>query len=321
MVDSPATSRPRRGPARDLPVLAGGHTRAIPERIAHAALAIDRGGGTPLRHHLDTVLRHRVDRVELDLCATADGQIVLRHDTCLRDGRPLTAVTLPTLRRLEGVTLTLDEAAEHFSGRMRMLLDIKTARAAQLVGIWLRRRRDIGLFTACSRDVSLLLHLRFAAPRVARWPTLPDLGGHSRQHLPRVIGSLIRNHGDAGKLRRGAGEVQAALRELPGNPKQSLCRVVQLPWREHLGDDVSHVTTEVRAEGICLQRWLLTPEVVHGALQRGLHVNTWTVNDVEWAALAIDCDVSSITSDRPELITVAARQTAAVVAVNQGGGT
>src|SRR5258706_435998 len=51
--------------------------------IAHAGLARARPGGTPTRQTLTGAERLRVDWIEIDVCQTADGTLVLRHDLLL----------------------------------------------------------------------------------------------------------------------------------------------------------------------------------------------------------------------------------------------
>src|SRR5215472_12986481 len=108
----------------------------LPRWVAHAGLGIRRPGGAPDARTLIEAVRLRVDRVELDVCATADGRLVLRHDECTAGEVPLSTLRLAELRWLEPHLLTLDEGLEHL-GDMAVLLDVKTEATAPVLSRWL----------------------------------------------------------------------------------------------------------------------------------------------------------------------------------------
>jgi len=290
--------------ARDAPAPPGGHDTAV-EVIGHAGLAIDTEGGTPTRQHLDEALSLGVDRLEVDVCCTADGRLVLRHDVCLGDGRLVADLDLAEVRDAGPELLTLDEAVEHLDGRVPLLLDIKMAAAAELLGTWLRRRRDQEVYALCTENVAWLLHLRFAAPRVARWPSFPDLGERRAHHVQRVVAGMWRSHASVGGLIRGAGDVQRAASQLRHRPHESLANLAGMPWRARLPADVARARADVGAAGICVHHWVVSEELVEEAHAEGLHVNTWTVNN-PFAARTVACaGVDSITTDRVHLVRLA----------------
>ena len=305
MVRFPAGSRQPPSPARDVPEQARGHPDRSPQVIGHAGLALHRIGGAPTRCHLISALSLGADRVELDVCASADDRLLLRHDLWLPDGRLVADVDLAQHRRLDPSMLTLDEAAEQLGGRLPMLLDLKSARAAELLGPWFARRRDLRLFTVCTENLPLLVHLRFAAPRVARWPSFPDLGEHSAHRVQSVVAGLWRTHASLSGLRRGAADLRGAARQLRRRPHESLARIGGLPWRESLPVDIARPCQDLAAEGICVQQWLISDRLVEEAHRWGLHVNTWTINNTSVAPTVAAAGVDSITTDRVAAIRLA----------------
>lgn len=290
--------------ARDAPAPPGSHDTAV-EVIGHAGLAIDTEGGTPTRQHLAEALSLGVDRLEVDVCCTADGRLVLRHDVCLADGRLLADLDLAEVRDACPELLTLDEAVEHLDGRVPLLIDIKTAAAAELLGTWLRRRRDQEAYALCTENIAWLLRLRFAAPRVARWPSFPDLGERRTHHVQRVVAGMWRSHASVGGLIRGAGDVQRAASQLRHRPHESLANLAGMPWRARLPADVARARADVGAAGICVHHWVVSDELVEEAHAEGLHVNTWTVNNPFAAGTVACAGVDSITTDRVHLVRLA----------------
>lgn len=306
MVSSPADSRTR-FTARDTPGPPGDHTTTDVEVIGHAGLAIESEGGSPTRRHLDDALALAVDRLELDVCCTADGRLVMRHDVSLANNRLLADMDLAELRQADTGVLTLDEVVEHLGGHVPLLLDIKMARAAELLGIWLGRRRDLDTFAICTENLPWLLHLRFAAPRVARWPSFPDLGDRRTHHVQRVVVSLWRSHDSFGGLQRGVADVQRAARQLHRRPQESLANIAGLPWRDRLPMEVAQTREDVAAAGICVHHWVVSERLVEEAHSVGLHVNAWTVNNPFTARKMAAAGVDSITTDRVNLVRVALR--------------
>jgi glycerophosphoryl diester phosphodiesterase len=77
------------------------------------------------------------DGLELDVHATADGEVVVHHDAKLRDGTPIKSLSLAGLRRYEaapGVLVpTLRELCALVAGRATLFVEIKGAGMEQLV--------------------------------------------------------------------------------------------------------------------------------------------------------------------------------------------
>lgn len=273
-----------------------------PDIVGHAGLAILNPGGAPTPDDLDEALRLGVDRLEVDLCCTADGRLVLRHDVALADGRHLADLDLAEVRAAEPSLITLDQASEHVAGRIPLLLDLKMARAAEVVGVWVRGRADLDGLAVCTENLAWLLHLRFAAPRLARYPSFPDLGERRRHHVQRVASDLWRSHASVRGLRRGAADLGTAARQLRHGPRQSLAHLAGLPWRGRLPDEVAGVVEDVAAAGMCVHHWVVSPPFVEEAHRQSLHVNTWTVNNPFTARVVAAAGVDSITTDRVDLV-------------------
>ncbi len=307
MVRPPVDTLKRSATARGAPVHPGDHEHDSIQVVGHAGLAIQREGGSPTRMHLDDALESGVDRLELDVCASADGVLVMLHDTSLADGRPVEQLELADLRRFDPELLTVDEAVEHLGGRLPILLDLKSARATHLLGGWFRGRRDTADFAACTENLPWLIQLRFAAPSVARWPSYPDIGNRRAHHVQRVVTGLWRSHSSIRGLRRGAADVQRAAMLLRRAPRQSLVHLGGLPWRERLPHDIRQASADAAAAGLCVHHGVVSEELVEQAHELGLHVNTWTVNNPFAARIVAESGVDSITTDRVDLVRVALR--------------
>jgi glycerophosphoryl diester phosphodiesterase len=323
VVRPPAETLERSIAARGEPGHPGGHRRHSIQVVGHAGLAIQRVGGSPTVAHLDHALTAGVDRLELDICNTADGVLVVLHDTALPDGRPVGDLDLVDLRRADPELLTLDEAIEVLDDRLPLLLDLKSARAAQLLGPWLRARRHTEGLATCTENLPWLIHLRFAAPGVARWPSFPDIGERRAHHVQRVVSGLWRSHASLGGLRRSAIDVQRAAAQLRSAPRESLGRLGGLPWRERLPQELRQACADTGAAGVCVHHWVVSDQLVEQAHVLGLHVNTWTVNNPFAARIAEGAGVDSITTDRVDLVRLALHTSAGETAASappQGGG-
>lgn len=305
MVRSPAGSGQRPPRARDEAAGGCGHPHPPPVVVGHAGLAIQRPGGAPTRRHLDEALALGLDRLELDVCSSADGRLVIRHDACLADGRFVADLDLAALRRDDQLLLTLDDVVEHVDGRIPLTLDLKMARAAEQLGRWFPGRRDLDAYSLCTENLPWLLHLRFAAPRVARWPSFPDIGDRSRHHVQRVLAGLWHSHASVGGLRRGAADLRRAAGQLRHRPHDSLARLAGLPWRDRLPLQLARPCEELAAAGICVQKWLISDRLVEEAHRAGLHVNAWTINSPELAQSVAATGVDSITTDRVAAVRLA----------------
>ena len=93
-------------------------------------------------------------------------------------------------------------------------------------------------------------------------------------------------------------DVHHVARHLRHRPQESIARLAGLPWRARLPFDLAEHCREIGAEGICVQKWLISGALVDVAHRAGLDVNTWTVNDPDIAQTVAVAGVDSITTDR-----------------------
>ncbi|HEV7680042.1 MAG TPA: glycerophosphodiester phosphodiesterase [Candidatus Dormibacteraeota bacterium] len=268
-----------------------------PAWIAHAGLGIRQPAGAPTAQTLHDAVRLGVDRVELDICATSDRRLLLRHDTRMPSGEPVDQLRLAELRWREPTLLTLDEGLEHL-GRTPVLLDVKTASAALPLGEWLRARRDPGRFAICTELLVALLALRDLAPRVERWRSFPDIGTRRPEHVARVVGALLRHRSPA-HVAYLARELGGALLDMGSSPNVGRMRVGGVPWRRLLPIRLTHLAGEVDAAALSVHHWLVTPELMDVAARLGLPVAAYTVNDAAAALRMVECGVAMVTTDDP----------------------
>jgi glycerophosphoryl diester phosphodiesterase len=271
----------------------GGRT---PAWVAHAGLGIARPGGAPDPATLALARRLGPDRVELDVCTTADGRLVLRHDVRTAQGFEVERLHWATLRSLEPWLLSLDQGVE-LVGPLPVLLDVKTESTAAVVARWLRGRRDWRRFAVCTESRGALMALRQDARRVERWRSFPDIGARRRDHVARVCAALL-DHRRPRHLAFVAGELAVAARDMYGSRSDGLARVAGVPWRRLLPLRLSALCREVAASGISVHHWLLTAPLVEAAASLRLPVATWTVNDAVALRRVASCGgVDMVTTD------------------------
>ena len=225
--------------------------------IGHGGLAAGLPGGAPDRQTLDQAVRLGLDMLELDVCVTADAVCVVRHDTTLASGRRLDACRLDELRRTLPDLLTLDDAVDHLSARVPVLLDLKPG-ATDAVGAWLRRRGGDAEVAVCTDDDEALRSLRAVAPATPLWLTLPKVGAGRGERRRRVIAAALRRR------------LPAALPGLAGS---------------------------VGAAGLCVDHWAVTAALCRAAHRLRLPVAAWTVNRPGRARAMARCRVDLLTTD------------------------
>lgn len=264
--------------------------------IAHAGLGIARPGGGPTVQTLADAVRLRVDRVELDVCATADRTLVLRHDCRTAQGRAVEDCTLAQLRREEPWLLTLDEALDHL-GPLPLLLDVKTVATAPLLARWLRGRRDRSRFAVCTETLVALLVVRDVAPRVERWRSFPDVGSRRPEYVTRVAAALLR-HVRPAHLGYLARELSSAAVDFgAARTHEGRARAGGVPWRRLLPRHLEHLAAEAGAAAICVHHFVVTPQLVERASALRLPVVAWTVNSAPALAHVLACGVDMVTTD------------------------
>jgi glycerophosphoryl diester phosphodiesterase len=70
-------------------------------------------------------------------------------------------------------------------------------------------------------------------------------------------------------------------------------------WSDYAPDALARWARRSGVAGVCVEHFLLHPELVHRLRTRGLSVTTGTINDAALAARAAGLGVDAITSDRP----------------------
>lgn len=228
--------------------------------IGHAGLASDRRGGTPTRQTLAGAERLGIDWIEVDVCRSSDGTLLLRHDLALPSGRPVGGTAFDEVRREDPEVLTLDEGSEVLSqGSVPVLLDLKDPADAGALAVWLADRRDPQRWAVCSDEAEALLTLRERAPEVERW-----------RGVPRVA--------------QGRGE--------------PVRRIAAMALRSLLPARLPRLAREVGAAGFTVDRWAITPALCAAARGLDLPVAAWTVNDPGTARRMWACGVDFLTTDR-----------------------
>jgi glycerophosphoryl diester phosphodiesterase len=229
--------------------------------IGHAGLAAWRPGKAPTRSTLSEALELELDWLELDVCATSDGSLVLHHDARLPSGPPLADAALGDVRALEPSILTLDEGLEHVAGRVPVLLDIKSSAAVVPLAAWLGVAPRRGELAVCTGSRNALHTVRERAPRVPRWLTLPHPGRRAWA------------------------------------PTHTSVRLLRLRWRRHVTDWLYDFAAEVGASGLCVHHRLVTTALCERARQLSVPVTAWTVNQAAAARRVARCGVDLITTD------------------------
>lgn len=285
---------------------------AIPPRGwgAHAGLGRRRPGGTPTLSDLRRIADANLGYVELDVLATADGHLVVRHDrTVSRDaprhgaGRdrvvqvPAAAMTLATLRALAPETITLTEAVAVLGISTPLMLDLKGDKVATPLRAWLDATPGAqNVVTVCTDSVAALREMRRVAPDVPRLLTFPDLPTQVQRPGWSVVRSFLRD-GTTGELISAARAAAHAIAH-----RRTGGTFSGIPWRPYLHSGLRRARDEVGAAGLCVHHWLITRELVEAARDLGLPITAYTVNDRFAAQRVIGLGVTSITSDDPVLL-------------------
>lgn len=205
-----------------------------------------------------------VDYIETDCQVTADGDVVLFHDTTLTrligDSRRVQDVRTRELRTLfsdHGGLLTVSEALASFPD-VRFNIDVKTAAAVEPLGPILvdhTHRVLLTSFSDANRRAALASVLRAGAA------LRPATSGGSR-----TIASL-----------RGASALHLS-------PARLLREIDALQIPERYG---------------ALK--VLTPALLRAAHRHGVEVHVWTVNDPEHMRRIVGLGADGIVSDRADL--------------------
>jgi glycerophosphoryl diester phosphodiesterase len=206
--------------------------------------------------------RRHVDWLEIDVCHTADGTLVLRHDLELPSHRRIREMTLQGLRGADPDVLTLDEAAEVLGGSaVPTLVDLKDPGDAEAVATWLAQRSDPERWAICTDDLPALRVAQDRAPAVQRWRGLPHIAPGRGEGARRIAACALRT---------------------------------TLPAR------VPRLVAEAGATALSVDRWAVTPRLCAAAHAMRVEVAAWTVNTERVAQRMSACGVDFITTDRPD---------------------
>ncbi|HEY6379251.1 MAG TPA: glycerophosphodiester phosphodiesterase family protein [Candidatus Dormibacteraeota bacterium] len=265
--------------------------------IAHAGLAASRPGGTPDRASLQRALDIGVDAIELDVCVTWDGRLVVRHDVGVTRRHRVSDLTLRELRDRQPETLMLSEAVEQLGGRVDILVDPKDPAAARPLSRWLRRRRANERLMVCSPDRTLLLHLREEVPHVERWQSVPGVGPTRAAGAATVMRTLMETCAE-GRAASVAAELGRAGATLAVSPRAAAWHVVGSPWRRDLPSLLGRLTQGVHPAGISVDHRLISPQLCLAARRRRLQLMAWTINAADHLRRALDSGIGTVTTDR-----------------------
>lgn len=281
----------------DSPEPCGRRTVAV---VAHAGLGISRQGGAPNRVSMRRAARLAPEAVEVDVCATADGALVLHHDLRTPDGTPLTELKLRELRRMCKGVMTLDEGIAQLSTDTRLVLDLKAARAVEPLAEWLLGRDDSSRMVVCTERVDALRALTLRAPSAQIWQTFPNIGRHAHERVARVVAGLFAHRGrDAVRI---AGDVAQVIGRMRMQPTDAFARLAGVPWRRLLPRLMAAVREDLGGCGVAVHHASVTPELCSAARAHGLTVTAWTVNEPDIARRLAACGVDMITTDRVSAI-------------------
>ena len=198
---------------------------------------------------------------EIDVRATAGGELVLMHDAALErtvgDPRPLAAVTLEELRRLEVLdpfddagpqpVPTFEETLACVAGRGLLVVELKEAALEDRVAAQIRAAN--------------------AAAWCWIWCFDPAVVAAARETLPEVPAWLNWSS-------RGAARIE--------------------------GKDPIEVARQIGAAGLSASHPDVTPALADRARRRGLLLATWTVNDPADLTRVRDAGVDAICGDFPD---------------------
>lgn len=224
------------------------------------------------RAALRSTLAGPVDGLETDVCLTADGRLVLLHDPWLSAGT--------TLRGWAHQTASSD---------------LRNARL---------RDRD---HAPTDQTPLLLEELLDDAP--ADLAVQVEVKAHGDPALARATAAAV-SRTISGRADRDRVEVlsfHAAACEEAARHRLS-ARLVT--WADYAPAALARWATRSGVGGVCIEHFLLHPELVERLRAAGLSVSTGTINDATLAARAACLGVDAITTDRPaalhhELATIA----------------
>jgi glycerophosphoryl diester phosphodiesterase len=219
------------------------------------------------RDAIEQALKIGVDRIEIDVQRSADGDLVLVHDdTFLLHGRktPTDEITTAQLRQLLPGLLTLDELVDLNRANVPLLLDVKLPGYEPDLIAAIRRYRLAATASASSTHAIVLRRLHRAFPEMR----LGLSTGHIATGIPYRPGRFV---------------VSRTLRLVTPIPLVAAMRLCG-------------------ATETMIQHRVCTPRLVRTVHNSGRRVNVWTVDRPEQMRYFIDMGVDGIISNRPDLV-------------------
>jgi len=268
-------------------------------------MAGSRPGAGPSHETLIAAARLGLDWLEVDVCVTRDEVLVLRHHHRLPGGRPVSALPLAELRRVEPDIVTLSEAFDCLAGRVGLMIDVKSPGVVIALVAWLARRRGAGTFSVCSESPDALRHMRDHVAWVPRWRSITALWRWSPETIPLLLRPLVRDlfpgamwgAADALVDVGGAGATQWPAIAGTEQVAERVRRALAATGRDRLPSRIGELAGEVGAAGLSVDHWAITARLCEAAHDLDLLIAAWTVNRIELARDLARCGVDLITSD------------------------
>lgn len=239
---------------------------ARPEVIGHAG-AGDFYPGNSLRS-IEKALEIGVDRVEIDVQCSADGNIVLVHNQKIRVGErtrvPVSQVSTADLRSFLPGFLTLAEAIEVINGKVPLMLDIKGKGFTQALIEAIRLHGLDEHASISCEELTILRRLR---------ATFPNM-----------------------RLGFSAGHVSS------GAPTRTGKRIAAAVSRSCILYPLLALLTMTGANEVMIFHRGCSRALVSGLHRRGVLVNVWTVDRPASIRRALSLEVDGIISNRPDLL-------------------
>jgi glycerophosphoryl diester phosphodiesterase len=213
------------------------------------------------RAALHATLSRPVDGLECDVCLTADGRLPLLHDPSLEAG---TTATGWAHRTTWG--------------------SLRTAR--------LRDRHG----RATTETPMLLEELLDSAP--SDLVVQVEVKAYGDPALTRATAAAVGRRVDRPADRDRVEVISFHVAACEEAARLGL-RARLVTWSDYAPDALARWARRSGVAGVCVEHFLLHPELVHRLRTRGLSVSTGTINDAALAARAAGLGVDAITTDRP----------------------
>ncbi|MCM8747746.1 glycerophosphodiester phosphodiesterase [Thermomicrobiaceae bacterium CFH 74404] len=240
-----------------------------PASVRRPVVIAHRGGAPREIENSAAAFRHAIaagaDALECDVRATADGVLVLIHDSEIRLESNVRLIVRQTpysvLKDALPWLLTLEDFLSEFGGQALINLDLKgkgyEEQLAQTVRAWGHPER---VFITGQRSASLR--------------RLADM-------LPEATFGLSRGH----MLTRWPGRLQARGTAAARWPL-ALQMAIGLPY--------------ARADAVALHHWMVTQRLVSWLRRAGYAVTTWTVDETREARRVVEAGVWALTTNEPD---------------------